>query len=514
MGVHNKLPFTTRDCNFAQLRKYKCIKIKMETTKETTFSSLKIDDWLIKQCQTLGVTKPTQVQIQCIPPILEGRDCIGCDKTGSGKTFAFALPMVQTLSKDPYGIFALVLTPTRELAYQIADQFQVVGKPIGLRLAVIVGGMDMMTQGAELARSPHIVISTPGRLFDHLNSCHTFSLKSIKYLVMDEADRLLEGKGNFDEQLKRIFEELPKNKQTLLFSATITDTLKKLQEVALNNPFMWEAPVESVTVDTLDQRYLLTPPDVKDGYLVHVVQKFRNDKPKGSIIVFTDTCKSCQILCMTLAELGFESLALHSMISQRDRIAALTRFRSNTVRILIATDVASRGLDIPSVELVVNHNVPTAPKEYVHRVGRTARAGRGGFSLTLISQHDIKLLHAIEAILSRVLITGRFFNCQRRERSDEDPDSGVGDEARTGNQTGRGRFRREEKDQQTQEAHHQRIRSRRSRSPAGKEHTANGQEEKEKRKTHRQTSRRFISSNIVYQFDVYHHRVHRNYIFH
>jgi len=375
----------------------------MDKTSDSNFSSLKLDDWLIKQCQSLGISKPTRVQNQCIPPIMEGRDCIGCDKTGSGKTLAFALPIIQTLSKDPYGIFALVLTPTRELAYQIADQFEIMGKPIGLRMAVVVGGMDMMTQGKELDRSPHIVIATPGRLFDHLNSCHTFSLRSIKYLVMDEADRLLEGKGNFDEQLKRIFQELPKKKQVLLFSATITDTLKKLQNVALNDPFMFEADVESVTVDALDQRYLLTPFDVKDGYLVHIVRQFRSEKPKGSIIIFTDTCKSCQILCMTLGELGFESLALHSMTSQRERITALNRFRSNTVRILVATDVASRGLDIPSVELVVNHNCPTVAKEYVHRVGRTARAGRGGLSLTMISPHDIKLLHAIEGRIGKEL---------------------------------------------------------------------------------------------------------------
>nr|CAH0102147.1 unnamed protein product [Daphnia galeata] len=384
----------------------------METTQAfSTFSSLKIDEWLIKQIKNLGVDKPTPVQTNCIPAILEGRDCIGCDRTGSGKTFAFALPIVQTLSKDPYGIYALVLTPTRELAYQIADQFQIIGKPINLRMTVIVGGMGMMDQGIELSNHPHIVIATPGRLADHLESCNTFSFKTIKYLVMDEADRLLE--GNFDEQLQTIFQALPEKRQTLLFSATITDTLNKLREVALNKPFMWSAPVETATVEELDQRYILVPADFKDGYLVHVVQNFREEKPKGSIIVFTDTCRSCQILSMTLLELGFQSLCLHSMMSQRERIATLTKFRSNTVKILVATDVASRGLDIPTVQLIVNHNVPSNPKEYVHRVGRTARAGRGGFSLTLITPNDIKLLHAIEGqkevikILTQVAVTKR-----------------------------------------------------------------------------------------------------------
>ncbi|KAI9563095.1 hypothetical protein GHT06_010552 [Daphnia sinensis] len=375
----------------------------METTKTvSTFHSLKIDEWLINQCKLLGIEKPTPVQANCIPPILEGRDCIGCDRTGSGKTFAFALPIVQTLSKDPYGIFALVLTPTRELAYQIADQFQIVGKSINLRLSVIVGGMGMMEQGIELSNRPHIVIATPGRLADHLESCQTFSFKSIKFLVMDEADRLLE--GNFDEQLQTIFQALPEKRQTLLFSATITDTLTKLRECALNNPFMWSAPVDTATVEELDQRYILVPADFKDGYLVHVVQNFREEKPKGSIIIFTDTCRSCQILSMTLLELGFQSLCLHSMMSQRERIATLTKFRSNTVKILVATDVASRGLDIPTVQLIVNHNVPSSPKEYVHRVGRTARAGRGGLALTLITPNDIKLLHAIEGRISKQLL--------------------------------------------------------------------------------------------------------------
>lgn len=364
---------------------------------KTTFSSLKIDDWLIKQCKTLGIEKPTPVQANCIPPILEGRDCIGCDRTGSGKTFAFALPIVQTLSKDPYGIFTLVLTPTRELAYQIADQFQVIGKPIGLRCSVIVGGMGMMEQGIELSQRPHIVIATPGRLADHLSSCKTFSLKNIKYLVIDEADRMLE--GNFDEQLQTIFAALPPKRQTLLFSATITDTLNKLKEVALNNPFMWSAVVECATVEELDQRYVLTPADFKDGYLIHIVQNFRAEKPSGSIIIFTDTCKSCQILGMTLLELGFKSMSLHSMMSQKERHATLTKFRSSNVKILVATDVASRGLDIPAVQLVINHSVPSNPKEYVHRVGRTARAGRGGLALTIITPNDIKLLHAIEGLI-------------------------------------------------------------------------------------------------------------------
>lgn len=254
---------------------------------------------------------------------------------------AFALPILQKLCEDPYGIFALVLTPTRELAYQIADQFAVIGRAMNLKHCVVVGGMDMMTQGQELARKPHLVIATPGRLYDHLDSCDTFSLKKVKFLVLDEADRLLE--GTFDTQMKTIFAALPKTKQTLLFSATITDTLEKVKEVATNDVFLFEAPAEIATVAELDQFYVLCPYDVRDSYLVETVRTFRRNNTKGSIMIFTDTCKNCQLLSMMLNQVGFENMSLHSMISQRERLATLASFKSSVIKILIATDVASRG---------------------------------------------------------------------------------------------------------------------------------------------------------------------------
>merc|ERR1712025_671134 len=194
------------------------------------FETILKKKWLHKQLDSIGLKKPTPIQTNCIPAILNGQNCIGCAKTGSGKTMAFALPILHTLSDDPYGIYALVLTPTRELAFQIADQFRVVGKPISLRDVVVVGGRDMVLQGRDLATRPHIVIATPGRLADHLESCKTFSLKKIKYLVLDEADRLLEETGGFSDQLKVIFDNLPsKNKQTLLFSATMTESMEQLK---------------------------------------------------------------------------------------------------------------------------------------------------------------------------------------------------------------------------------------------------------------------------------------------
>ncbi|KAI8478681.1 putative ATP-dependent RNA helicase ddx49 [Branchiostoma belcheri] len=368
-----------------------------ETTKPSRkkkFSQLGIDEWLIKQCDSLGIKSPTFVQENCIPPILKGRDCIGCAKTGSGKTAAFALPILQKLSEDPYGIYCLVLTPTRELAFQIADQFRVLGKPLGVRDAVITGGMGMIDQGLELSKKPHIVIATPGRIADHLRSCDTFSLKKIKFLVIDEADRLLQ--DNYGEDLNEILAAVSPKRQTLLFSATITDTLQQLRTVAMQEPFYYEAPAEVATVETLTQHYVLMPPYVKDGYLVHIIQKLQEEHEGYSVIVFTNTCKNCELVAMMLTKLKFSCVAIHSKMSQRARLASLAKFKSNVVKVLIATDVASRGLDIPMVQLILNLDIPESPKTYIHRVGRTARAGRGGMAITFVTQFEVRLVHAIE----------------------------------------------------------------------------------------------------------------------
>ncbi|XP_053369362.1 probable ATP-dependent RNA helicase DDX49 [Clarias gariepinus] len=362
-----------------------------------TFASLGLSEWLVDQCKQMGITRPTQVQEHCMPAILEGRDCMGCAKTGSGKTAAFVLPVLQKLSEDPYGIFCLVLTPTRELAYQIAEQFRALGKPLGLRDCIIVGGMDMVTQGLELSRKPHVVVATPGRLADHIRSSGTFDMKRLRFLIMDEADRLLEqGCTDFTKDLEVILSIVPAKRQTLLFSATLTDTLQELKSIAMNKPFFWEHKSEVRTVEELDQRYILTPEKVKDAYLVNIIQKFQDEHDDWSIMIFTNTCKNCQILTMMLREFKFPAIALHSMMKQRQRFANLAKFKSNIFKILIATDVAARGLDIPTVQVVINHNTPGLPKIYIHRVGRTARAGRNGVSITLVTQYDIHLVNAIE----------------------------------------------------------------------------------------------------------------------
>jgi ATP-dependent RNA helicase DDX49/DBP8 len=377
--------------------------------ESSSFDSLPLKKWLKDQCRLLGFEHPTPVQHTCIPRILEGQDILACAKTGSGKTAAFALPILDTLSDDVYGIFALVLTPTRELAYQIADQFRVFGKPLGLKDCVITGGMDMMIQNSSLTESPHIVIATPGRLADHIESGTEFSLNKIKFLVLDEADRLLE--DNFGKQLQTIFSILPKQRQTLLFSATITDTIKKVQSISERKPFVFDGNLLHQPVEKLDQYYLLVPANVKDAYLFHLLSLYHgNDDDDGktkkhstSTIVFTSTCRDCQILSMMCRKFHMPSVEIHSLMKQRQRLASLAKFKSLQVRILFATDVASRGLDIPSVDLIINHNVPFVPKEYVHRVGRTARAGRCGTAITLVTQYDVKLMHKIEERIDKQL---------------------------------------------------------------------------------------------------------------
>jgi len=361
------------------------------------FKRLGVSNWILAQLNEVGIKKPSPVQSSCIPAILAGRDCVGVAKTGSGKTLAFALPILHTLSADPYSVYALVLTPTRELAFQIADQFNVIGSGMRLRTCVVVGGRDTVLQSKDLDKRPHVVIATPGRLVDHIENNSTFNLAKVKYLVLDEADRLLG--GGFDEQLSAILAALPAKRQTLLFTATSAPVIHQTIAACPNDPHVWECDTvgETATVTTLEQRFILTPAEAKNGYLTQLVLETREKRPRDSIMIFTKTCKTAELLERTFTKLGVNCLSLHSMKSQKDRMAAMSQFKSNQTKVLLATDVASRGLDIPEVQLVVNHNVPSEPRDYVHRVGRTARAGRVGKAVTLVTPTQVGLLQAIEA---------------------------------------------------------------------------------------------------------------------
>ena len=309
-----------------------------------------------------------------------GKDCIGCAKTGSGKTAAFALPILDKLSDDPYGIFALVLTPTRELAFQIKDQFSAIGAHINVRVSVVIGGLDMMVQSQELARQPHVVVATPGRLADHISSGDGLKLDKIKFLVLDEADRLFE--PCFEPDLATIFSSLPTKRQTLLFSATLTDSIEELKQMSPSPPHVYISPSEVATVETLTQQYMCVPEMMRNASLAHILQEHVADK---TCIVFTHSCKSAQLLTIALKKLGLSVTALHSILSQNSRLSSLAKFKSGVVKLLVATDVGSRGLDIPLVSFVINYNTPSSPTDYIHRVGRTARAGQSN------SQQVLKL---------------------------------------------------------------------------------------------------------------------------
>ena len=286
------------------------------------FSDLGVKPWLVSALNSLGIEKPTEIQRECIPAILKGSDVIGSAKTGSGKTAAFALPILQQLGMDPYGVFALVITPTRELAFQIAEQFRVLGVSIHVKISVVVGGLDMMAQALELSQKPHIIIATPGRLVDHIqSSANAIHFKRIRFLVLDEADRLLD--DSFADDLSTIFDSLPKKRQTLLFSATMTPEIQTLS-FAEKKPFVYSCAAQYDTVDHLDQHFLFIPSTVRDAYLTHLL---RNDFQGKTMVIFTSKSKTCEALRLLLRELGFKSTALHAQMSQPDRLGSLAKFK-------------------------------------------------------------------------------------------------------------------------------------------------------------------------------------------
>lgn len=365
--------------------------------EKTTFQSLGIVDVLCEACEQLKWKTPTKIQKEAIPVALQGSDVIGLAETGSGKTGAFALPILQTLLDKPQRLYALVLTPTRELAFQISEQFEALGASIGIKCAVVVGGIDMMTQSLMLAKKPHIVIATPGRLVDHLENTKGFNLRSLRYLVMDEADRILN--MDFEQEVDKILKVIPRERNTLLFSATMTKKVAKLQRASLQNPVKVEVSSKYQTVDKLQQYYLFIPVKYKDVYLVYIL----NELAGNSFMVFCSTCANTQRVALMLRNLGLTAIPLHGQMSQSKRLGALNKFKSKNRSILIATDVASRGLDIPHVDVVLNFDIPTHSKDYIHRVGRTARAGRSGVAITFVSQYDVELYQRIEHLIGKKL---------------------------------------------------------------------------------------------------------------
>jgi len=362
-----------------------------------TFEELGVCKTLCEQCKSLNFQKPSKIQAQAIPYALAGKDIIGIAETGSGKTAAFAIPILQSLLENNKPYFALVISPTRELAFQIKEHFEALGSSIALRVVAIVGGVDMVAQAAAFARKPHIIVATPGRLVDHLENTKGFSLQSIRFLVLDEADRLLS--MDFEKELEKIVSALPKSRQSFLFSATMTWKVEKLQRASLRNPVKVQASEKYTTVDTLIQNYLFIPAKYKDCYLVFLCQEWKGHPT----IVFVDTQNSTLRLSLMLKHLGLAATAIHGGMPQAKRLEALSKFKRGEKSILFATDLASRGLDIPSVDLVVNYDIPLHVKAYIHRVGRTSRAGRTGRAINLVTQYDIEAYQKVEQYIQKKL---------------------------------------------------------------------------------------------------------------
>ncbi|KAJ5774509.1 hypothetical protein N7457_009405 [Penicillium paradoxum] len=363
-----------------------------------TFKELGLIDSLCEACEKMGYKAPTPIQAESIPLALQGRDIIGLAETGSGKTASFALPVLSALMDKPQPFFCLVMAPTRELAYQISQSFESLGSTINVRSTCLVGGMDMVPQSIALGKKPHIIVATPGRLLDHLENTKGFSLRNLKYLVMDEADRLLD--MDFGPILDKILKVLPRERRTFLFSATLSSKVESLQRASLSNPARVSISTSKyATVQTLQQYYLLRPYKHKDIYLVYLLHEFIGQ----SVIIFMRTVHETQRVAFLLRGLGFGAIPIHGQMSQSARLGALGKFRSKSREILVATDVAARGLDIPSVDVVLNYDLPSDSKTYIHRVGRTARAGKSGKAISLVSQYDVEVWQRIESALGKEL---------------------------------------------------------------------------------------------------------------
>ncbi len=359
---------------------------------------------LIQPLQTAlsneGYTIPTPIQVQAIPVILDRKDLIGCAQTGTGKTAAFAVPILQILSaergshKSKRIIKSLILTPTRELALQISESFKAYGKHTGLKNAVVFGGVSQRAQTMKLREGVDILIATPGRLLDLMNQRH-ISLNSIKIFVLDEADRMLD--MGFINDVKKIIEKLPSHRQTLLFSATMPSEITKLANSILTNPVKIEVSPEQKTVEAVNQSvYFVTKGD-KKKLLIHIL---KNEKVE-SALVFTRTKRSADVVTRVLNDAKIHADSIHGNKSQQARQRALNNFKMNRTRVLVATDIAARGIDIEKLSHVVNYDIPEFAEAYIHRIGRTARAGLGGTALSFCDPEEISYLSSINRLIKQ-----------------------------------------------------------------------------------------------------------------
>jgi ATP-dependent RNA helicase RhlE len=385
-----------------------------------SFADLNLIPELQRAVADEGYTEPTPIQAKAIPAVLERRDIMGCAQTGTGKTAGFTLPMLQLLA--PYAnsspsparhpVRALVLTPTRELAAQVSDSVRTYGKHLKLRSTVVYGGVDMPPQTKALREGVEILVATPGRLLDHVQQ-KTVALGQVEILVLDEADRMLD--MGFLPDIRRILALLPAQRQSLLFSATFSDDIKKLANQMLRSPLLIEVARRNAPAELVDHQVYEVPMARKRALLAHLIRS----RDMKQVLVFVRMKRDCNKLARELVREGINATAIHSDRTQAEREQALSDFKEGRATALVATDIAARGIDIAELPFVINYELPYTPEDYVHRIGRTGRAGMPGEAISLVGEDENRLLVDIEKLLKRSIprkVAEDFGSDRNRER--------------------------------------------------------------------------------------------------
>lgn len=365
------------------------------------FKDLNIIEPILKSIEEAGYEKPTAIQEKSIPAILDGKDILGCAQTGTGKTAAFAIPILQSIIEEKKvdnerKLKALIVAPTRELAIQIGENVTTYSKYLNIKSTVIFGGVNQSSQVRKIKSGIDVLIATPGRLIDLSNQRHV-DLKNVKYFVLDEADRMLD--MGMIHDVKRIISKLPKERQNLLFSATMPKEVMKLVNSILKNPTKVEVQPVSSTVDIISQGAYMVSKKNKKSLLVHLLK----DESIKSVIVFSRTKHGANKIAKDLNNVGIEAAAIHGNKSQNQRQLALSNFKEGSLRVLVATDIAARGIDVDELSHVINYDLPDVPETYVHRIGRTGRAGRDGVAITLCDSEELEMFRRIEKVIGKAI---------------------------------------------------------------------------------------------------------------
>ena len=380
------------------------------TQPATSFDAFHFDSRIAKAISQMGYVKPTPIQVKAIPPVLEGKDVMGAAQTGTGKTAGYGLPAIErilskantSVSPARHPVRVLVLTPTRELADQVNDNLKEYASLTPLRVSVVFGGVDIKPQQAELLRGVEVLTATPGRLLDHIES-RTVNLSQVEIVILDEADRMLD--MGFLPDISRILMLLPKKRQSLMFSATFSPEIKKLAKNFLVNPVYVEVARQNSVASTVEQVLLRVKETEKTDVLVDILRRGYEDKtPAEAVLVFVNSKLVCRRLTRKLDRFGFAAEAIHGDKTQEDRMLSLERFKDGRCKVLVATDVAARGLDISQLPCVINYDVPFVAEDYVHRIGRTGRAGSKGLALMLATAEEMDLVGAIERLTKQKFV--------------------------------------------------------------------------------------------------------------